>query len=62
MYEGVRICCRCQLGILPGDPYDEVVHDRPTGAHLVQFVHKGGNCKQQPRQEAPVRSCAPVST
>lgn len=59
MYEGVRICCRCQLGILPGEPYDEVVHDRPTGAHLTQFVHKGSTCKKQPHQETPVRSYTP---
>jgi len=59
MHEGVRICCRCQQGILPAEPYDEVVHDRPTGAHLALFVHKGSTCKQQPRQETPVRSCTP---
>jgi hypothetical protein len=59
MYEGIRICCRCQLGILPGEPYEENTHDRPTGAPLILFSHKGGICKQQPHQEAPVRSCTP---
>ena len=59
MYEGVRICCRCQQGILPAEPYDEIVHDRPTGAHLALFVHKDRTRKEQPRRQTPVRSCTP---
>ncbi|MBD0838766.1 hypothetical protein [Streptomyces sp. TRM68416] len=58
MYEGVRICCRCQKGILPGEPYDTNTHDRASGPPLVLFVHKGSTCKRQPHQGAPLRSRA----
>lgn len=57
--EGVRICCRCQLGILPGEGYEENTHDRPTGPPLILFSHKGSICKQQPHQGTPVRPCPP---
>ena len=59
MYEGVRICCRCQLGIPPGEPYDEHTHDRPSSAPLILFSHKGGICKRQPHQGAPARPRTP---
>jgi len=48
-YEGVRVCCRCQLRIQPGDPYDIHAHDRASGAPLILFSHAGGRCKKQPQ-------------
>jgi hypothetical protein len=36
------ICCRCDRGIMPGEPYREHVHDRASGAPLVNYSHKGG--------------------
>jgi hypothetical protein len=36
-----RICCRCQKGINPGEPYERHVHDRPTAAPFITFSHKG---------------------
>ncbi|WP_282703266.1 hypothetical protein [Streptomyces sp. CC219B] len=58
MYEGIRICCRCQQAILPGEPYDTHAHDRASGPPLILFSHKDSTCKRQPHQEAPVRSRA----
>ncbi len=36
-----RICCRCQQGIKPGEPYRKHAHDRASGAPLVNYSHEG---------------------
>ncbi|MGW1024177.1 hypothetical protein ACWD4J_10725 [Streptomyces sp. NPDC002577] len=35
------ICCRCQQGIKPGQPFNVHVHDRGSAAPLTNYSHKG---------------------
>ncbi|WP_156726919.1 hypothetical protein [Streptomyces apocyni] len=36
----VVICCRCERAIKPDEPYEKHVHDRATGAPLVNYSHR----------------------
>jgi hypothetical protein len=49
MTAGVLICCRCDFSILPNERPAKHVHDRPTGAPLVEFSHADGCSPYPPR-------------
>ncbi|MFM9629345.1 hypothetical protein ACKI10_17180 [Streptomyces galilaeus] len=49
----MKICCRCQEPIRPGEGYDTVVPDSMSAARPADYQHKGP-CRPQPRQTAPV--------
>ncbi|WP_156723129.1 hypothetical protein [Streptomyces apocyni] len=36
------ICCRCDRTIKPDEPYERHIHDRGTGAPLVNYSHRDG--------------------
>ncbi len=36
------ICCRCDRAIKSGELYERHVHDRGTGAPLVNYSHRNG--------------------
>ncbi|MER5184491.1 hypothetical protein ABT009_40300 [Streptomyces sp. NPDC002896] len=40
------ICCRCQKGIKPDEPYRTHVHDRPSGPPVINYSHRDG-CRQR---------------
>lgn len=42
MNDLVLICCRCGHSIRPGEKHDEHIHDRASGAPLVNYSHRGG--------------------
>ncbi|WP_156726544.1 hypothetical protein [Streptomyces apocyni] len=61
----IVICCRCGREIKAGEPYERHVHDRATGAPLVNYSHRDrdGACPwQRPgyaaRYLGEVRVCA----
>lgn len=37
----VLICCHCQVGIRPDEPYETHVHDRASGPPYVTYSHRG---------------------
>jgi hypothetical protein len=55
MIPAVPICCRCDQSIQPTEQAREHVHDRPSGAPLVEYSHMGWRCP------APVRHPAPAA-
>ncbi len=50
----VVICCRCDQAIKPGEPYERHVHDRGTGAPLVNYSHRDG-CPETATHPKPGR-------
>lgn len=40
MRELVLICCRCNHGIKPNEPYNKHDHDRASGPPVVTYTHR----------------------